>query len=47
MTRTQRRAQALPAFAALGAAGMFVGGEGWWPGVDLGAVGGALLYMAV
>jgi hypothetical protein len=46
MTRIQRRAQALLAVAALGAAGMFVGGEGW-PGVDLGAIGGALLYMAL
>jgi hypothetical protein len=46
MTRIQRRAQALLAVAALGAAGMFLGGEGWL-GVDLGPVGAGVLYAAL
>jgi len=46
MTRVQRRAQALLAVAALGAAGMFLGGEGTF-GIDWGPVGAALLYGAL
>ena len=46
MSRIQRRIQALLAVTAMGAAGMFLGGEGWF-GVDLGAVGAALLYAAL
>jgi uncharacterized membrane protein len=43
MTRIQRRVQALLALAALGAAGMFLGGEGWL-GIDFGPVGATVLY---
>jgi len=46
MTRIQRRVQALLAVAVLGAAGMFLGGEGW-PAIDFGPVGAALLYAAL
>lgn len=46
MTKIQRRVQALLAVAALGAAGMFLGGEGWL-GIDFGPVGAALLYAAL
>ena len=46
MSRIQRRVQALLAVAALGAAGMFLGGDGWH-GIDLGPVGAALLYGAL
>lgn len=43
MTRIQRRVQVLLALAALGAAGMFLGGEGWL-GIDFGPVGATVLY---
>jgi hypothetical protein len=46
MIRIQRRVQALLALAALGAAGMFLGGEGWH-GIDPGPVGAALSYAAL
>lgn len=46
MIKIQRRVQALLAVAALGAAGMFLGGEGWL-GIDFGPVGAALLYAAL
>jgi hypothetical protein len=46
MTRIQRRVQVLLAMAALGAAGMFLGGEGWL-GIDLGPVGASVLYVAL
>lgn len=46
MTRIQRRVQVLLAIAALGAAGMFLGGEGGL-GVDLGPIGATLLYAAL
>jgi hypothetical protein len=46
MTWTHRRTQALLAVAALGAAGMFLGGKGWF-GIDFGPVGGAVLYAAL
>jgi hypothetical protein len=46
MTRIQRRVQLLLATAALGAAGMFLGGEGWF-GIDFGPVGAALLYAVL
>jgi len=46
MFRIQRRVQALLAVAALGAAGMFLGGEGWL-GIDFGPVGAAVLYAAL
>jgi len=43
MTKIQRRAQVLLAMAALGAAGMFLGPDGWF-GIDIGAIGAAVLY---
>ncbi len=46
MTRIQRRVQVLLALAALGAAGMFLGGEGWL-GIDFGPVGASVLYAAL
>ncbi len=46
MIRNQRRVQALLAVAALGVAGMFLGGEGWL-GIDFGPVGAAVLYVAL
>jgi hypothetical protein len=46
MTTTQRRTAALFALAALGATGMFLGPDGWF-GIDIGATGAALLYLAV
>lgn len=46
MTRIQRRLQALLAVAALGVAGMFLGGESWL-GIDLGPVGASVLYAAL
>ena len=46
MIRNQRRVQALLAVAALGAAGMFLGGKGWL-GIDFGPVGAAVLYVAL
>ena len=46
MTRIQRRIQALLAVAAVGVAGMFLGGNGWL-GIDFGPVGAALLYAAL
>lgn len=46
MTLIQRRAQALLAMAALGAAGMFLGPDGWF-GIDIGAIGAAVLYGAM
>src|ERR1044072_1103160 len=46
MTRIQRRVQALLAIAALGAAGMFLGGDGWL-GIDFGPIGATLLYAAL
>jgi hypothetical protein len=46
MTRIQRRLQAVLAVAAVGAAGMFLGGEGRL-GIDFGPVGSAVLYAAL
>lgn len=46
MTKSFRRMQALLAVAALGAAGMFLGGEGWL-GIDFGSVGAAVLYAVL
>ena len=46
MIRNQRRVQALLAVAAMGAAGMFLGGKGWL-GIDFGPVGAAVLYVAL
>ena len=46
MTRVQRLSQALLAVAALGAAGMFLGPDGWL-GIDIGPVGAAVLYGAI
>jgi hypothetical protein len=46
MTRIQRRVQVLLALAALGAAGMFLGGEGGL-GIDFGPVGATVLYAAL
>jgi hypothetical protein len=46
MNRIQRRIQVLLAVAALGAAGMFQGASAW-VGVDVGATGAALLYVAL
>ena len=46
MTRIQRRMQVLLALAALGAAGMFLGREGWL-GIDFGPVGATVLYAAL
>ncbi len=46
MTRIQRRVQVLLALAALGAAGMFLGGEGGL-GIDPGRVGATVLYAAL
>jgi hypothetical protein len=45
-SKPYRRAQAVLAIAALGAAGMFLGGEGWL-GINLGSVGAAVLYAAL
>src|SRR5688572_1058513 len=46
MTRIQRRTQVLLAVAALGAAGMFLGGDDWF-GIDLGPIGATVLYVAM
>jgi uncharacterized membrane protein YhdT len=46
MTRIQRRTQVLLAVAALGAAGMFLGGVDWL-GIDLGPIGATVLYVAM
>jgi len=46
MTRVQRLSLALLAMAALGAAGMFLGPDGWF-GLDIGPIGSAVLYGAV
>jgi len=46
MTRIQRRVQVLLALAALGAAGMFLGGEVGL-GIDFGPVGATVLYAAL
>jgi hypothetical protein len=46
MSRIHRRIQGLLAVAALGAAGMFLGAEGW-RGIDFGPVGATLLYAAL
>jgi hypothetical protein len=44
--RIQRRVYALLAVAALGTAGMFLGGESWMS-IDFGLIGAALLYAAL
>jgi len=46
MTKVQRRVQAVLAVAALGAAGMFLGGDATL-GVDFGPIGAAFLYAAL
>jgi hypothetical protein len=46
MTRIQRRVQAVLAVAALGAAGLFLGGDAWL-GIDFGPVGAAMLYAGL
>jgi len=46
MTKALRRTQVLLAMAALGAAGMFLGPDGWY-GIDIGPVGSAVLYAAL
>ena len=46
MAKVQRRVQAVLAVAALGAAGMFLGGDGVL-GIDLGPIGAASLYAAL
>ncbi len=46
MFALQRRTQILVALAALGAVGMFFGPDGWL-GIDVGAVGAAVLYAAI
>jgi len=46
MTKVQRRVQVLLAMAALGAAGMFLGPDGWF-GIDIGPIGAAVLYAAL
>jgi hypothetical protein len=46
MTSIQRRSWLLLALAAIGAAGMFLGPDGWL-GIDIGPVGSAILYGAL
>jgi hypothetical protein len=46
MTTLQRRSGLLLFVAALGAAGMFLGPDGW-QGIDIGPVGAAVLYAAL
>jgi hypothetical protein len=46
MTRIHQSRHVLLAMAAMGTAGMFLGGEEWL-GVDFGSAGGALLYAAL
>lgn len=46
MTKIQKRTQWLLAMAALGAAGMFLGPDGWF-GIDIGPVGAAVLYAVL
>src|SRR5262245_12790400 len=46
MTSIQRRSWMLLSLAALGAAGMFLGPDGWL-GIDIGPVGAAVLYAAL
>lgn len=46
MTSIQRRSWLLLSLAALGAAGMFLGPDGWY-GIDVGLVGSAVLYAAL
>jgi hypothetical protein len=46
MAALQRRTQILIALAALGAAGMFLGPDGWL-GIDIGRVGAAVLYATI
>jgi len=46
MTTIQRRTGMLLALAALGAAGMFLGPDGWF-GIDIGPTGAALLYLVL
>jgi amino acid transporter len=46
MTTLQRRSGLLLSLAALGAAGMFLGPDGWL-GIDVGPVGAAVLYAAL
>jgi len=46
MTTLQRRSWLLLCMAALGAAGMFLGPDGWL-GIDIGPVGSAVLYAAL
>jgi hypothetical protein len=46
MTTIHRRSWLLLSLAALGAAGMFLGPDGWF-GIDIGMVGSAVLYAAL
>ncbi len=46
MTTIHRRSWMLLCLAALGAAGMFLGPDGWL-GIDIGPVGSAVLYAAL
>jgi hypothetical protein len=46
MTSIHRRSWLLGSLAALGAAGMFLGPDGWL-GIDIGPVGAAVLYAAL
>ena len=46
MTKALRRTQVLLAVAALGAAGMFLGPDGWH-GIDIGPVASAVLYATL
>jgi len=46
MTRPQHRIAFLLALAALGAAGMFLGPDGWL-GMDIGPIGASVLYAAM
>jgi hypothetical protein len=46
MAALHRRTQILISLAALGAAGMFFGPDGWF-GIDIGPVGAAALYAAI
>ncbi|HEU4778652.1 MAG TPA: hypothetical protein VFS58_02090 [Steroidobacteraceae bacterium] len=46
MTTLHRRSWLLLCLAALGAAGMFLGADGWL-GIDIGPVGSAVLYAAL
>jgi hypothetical protein len=46
MTSLHRRTWLLHSLAALGAAGMFLGPDGWL-GIDAGAAGSAVLYAAL